>query len=594
MGIQKKMILAISSILLVSFIIMSVLINTSVVNNNDALVSSILTKQKENNQKTLSVLSTGFTKITTDLTEAEKSSQAILSDLYLNFYGTLSKAISNQLFPLIASFDFETGNEVIETLLKSTPEISWIKYVISETPTEDDIYEFGTKVSGEGLKVFSHEVKDEFAYLNIDIQVQLSGMQAFVKIAQIFEDINHDNKSLLESVNDIGKKAVVSSNQYALSVADKSKKDLSLRTWILLGSILLLISVALFFITRSITRPILLAVSHATKIAGGDFSSKLENKNTDEIGELANALNIVVDNLSTMVSEVKNSISNLTSSASELTGISNLMVNTTDATVDKSNTVSVAADQMSSNMDSVAAAMEEASTNIDNIADSATQMSTRILELSQDTDKAMENTGLAVEKSEQSSVQVKALGKAADEIGLVMETISDISEKTNLLALNATIEAARAGEAGKGFAVVATEIKELANQTASATMDISQRLEAIQDSTSTTADGIEEISNVIRQTNSVVGSISQAMTAQHQVTSAITENVSQASSGLKEINTNVYQASEGSRQVASEIVAVNHAAVEIKDSSRKVEDSANGLNDLAIQLAEKMADFKTQ
>ncbi len=154
MGIQKKMILAISSILLVSFIIMSILINKGVVRNNDALVSSILAKQQENNQKILSVLGNGFVTIQDDLTKAEKNSQAVLSELYLTFYGTLSKAITNQVFPLVASFDFDAANEVIEKLLQSAPEIVWIKYVVSETPTGDDIYEFGTKASGEGLKLY--------------------------------------------------------------------------------------------------------------------------------------------------------------------------------------------------------------------------------------------------------------------------------------------------------------------------------------------------------------------------------------------------------------------------------------------------------
>ena len=72
------------------------------------------------------------------------------------------------------------------------------------------------------------------------------------------------------------------------------------------------------------------------------------------------------------------------------------------------------------------------------------------------------------------------LGTAAQEIGKVTETITNISSQTNLLALNATIEAARAGTAGKGFAVVANEIKELAQQTASATEDIKSKILGVQ------------------------------------------------------------------------------------------------------------------
>nr|WP_320011745.1 methyl-accepting chemotaxis protein [uncultured Desulfobulbus sp.] len=73
------------------------------------------------------------------------------------------------------------------------------------------------------------------------------------------------------------------------------------------------------------------------------------------------------------------------------------------------------------------------------------------------------------------SSQVNELGLAAQEIGKVVEAITEISEQVNLLALNATIEAARAGDAGKGFAVVANKIKELARQTAEATGEIKRR-----------------------------------------------------------------------------------------------------------------------
>jgi len=87
-----------------------------------------------------------------------------------------------------------------------------------------------------------------------------------------------------------------------------------------------------------------------------------------------------------------------------------------------------------------------------------------------------ENTSKAVRQSQSATGRVDELGVAATEISKVTEVITEISEQTNLLALNATIEAARAGEAGKGFAVVANEIKELAKQTAEATLDIRPKM----------------------------------------------------------------------------------------------------------------------
>ena len=113
--------------------------------------------------------------------------------------------------------------------------------------------------------------------------------------------------------------------------------------------------------------------------------------------------------------------------------------------------------------------------------------------------------------------------------------------------------------------VVASEIKELANQTATATTDIEKKLKGIQDSTGRTVSGIEEIADLITGINEVVASVSDTMTQQAGAVQEITENVNQASLGIKEINQNVSQTSEASGQVASEISTVNESAGEMSN-----------------------------
>ena len=139
---------------------------------------------------------------------------------------------------------------------------------------------------------------------------------------------------------------------------------------------------------------------------------------------------------------------------------------------------------------------------------------------------------------------MQKLGQAAQEIGQVTETITNISAQTNLLALNATIEAARAGTAGKGFAVVANEIKELARQTAEATEDIKARIAGIQDSTGTAISDIGQITTVIKDVGGIVASIAAAIEEQATVTKDVAGNIAQASTGVRDANQHVNQTAE--------------------------------------------------
>lgn len=347
-----------------------------------------------------------------------------------------------------------------------------------------------------------------------------------------------------------------------------------------------------FYLTLSITRPLLKGVELSKSMAEGDMTKTMDVDQKDEIGTLALSLNEMAGNLRTMISEIGNGVNSVDDSSSQLAAISDQMASGAGNTATKSSQVASAAEEMSVTQNTVAAAMEQASVNITMVAAATEEMTATITEIAQNSTRAKVITTEAVEQSKQASEKVDELGRAADEINKVTEAITEISEQTNLLALNATIEAARAGEAGKGFAVVANEIKDLAKQTAQATLEIKTKIQGIQQATGITVKEINSIAKVIADVDLIVATIATAVEEQTATTNEIAENVGQASSGITEVNENIAQASTVAEEIAADIADVSNSANEMNGASSQVKESAGDLSSIAGSLQQMVAKFK--
>lgn len=347
-----------------------------------------------------------------------------------------------------------------------------------------------------------------------------------------------------------------------------------------------------FYVSKLITRPLIKGVKFAESIADGDLKQNITVDQSDEIGLLSTSLNKMSETLRQMIGKIDNSVKTLDESSNNLDESSETLFSESRDTTELSHSVAAAAEEMSSNMNSVAAAVEETSVNINSVSAAAEEMSATITEIAKNSEKSKEITTKAVEQTNNASKKVKTLGIAAKEIGLVTNTINDISDQVNLLSLNATIEAARAGEAGKGFAVVANEIKDLAHQTANATEEISNKIENMQQSTDETINEIKEITRVISEVNEIVTSIAVAVHEQSDVTNEIAENVSQASLGVAEATENVAQSSSVAAEVARDISSVSSSATQISERSESIRKIATELNNQSNLLNEMMRQFK--
>lgn len=320
-----------------------------------------------------------------------------------------------------------------------------------------------------------------------------------------------------------------------------------------------------------IKNPIERLLNIVTNIAKGNLNIKaIEITTDDEIGKLSKEVNIMLENLRSIISSSKVSSESL----STLSG-------------DISNNIeqaSMAIQQISSTVQGVADGAQETANNVTSASNAVETMSKKIEELSQNASKVEKTAQDAMKLTEEGQRVIDELNKGfskttdatnsvvtvmseleqtAGEIGRIVETIMSISSQTNLLALNAAIEAARAGEAGRGFAVVADEVRKLAEESNQSAQRISQFIEEIRN----------RITLAARSTDEAVKTIS----TQVEIGTSVTETfnkISQANTGIssmiQEINSGIISLVNDGKKISDAIQSVAAIAQENAASSEEV------------------------
>ena len=377
------------------------------------------------------------------------------------------------------------------------------------------------------------------------------GSPEFKAAAQV---VLEGNMELLKIMN-----AATLAKQDALDGKQRSLKAMQMGA--IAFSVLAAVGV-LLMVQRQVLRPLDQTVEHIRDLAegSGDLSKVLDETRKDELGVLAQSLNLFTGKINDLVRAVTDSANQISSASSEISHAVDQVSVESGSQVSATEQVSAAVEEAIANVQSILANSDRATNEIESTGEVVGQLSESALQSIQDLSSISDSV-------ESTSKVIDALGKSGEHIGGLISVINDIADQTNLLALNAAIEAARAGEHGRGFAVVADEVRKLADRTTKATAEITDAIVSIQTGTD------QSIAQMTESTQRVASSVERARGAQTAAeramgsVSEVTNQMSGIAMANKEQTLAVDQIGQLIGQVAQ---ATRNSATQTADASTAV------------------------
>ena len=248
-----------------------------------------------------------------------------------------------------------------------------------------------------------------------------------------------------------------------------------------------------WYITRGIVRSTEVLIGRVNQMAqgAGDLTAQVTIEAKDELGLLAGAINSLIGKIRGLVARIRESSLQLLSTASEIAATARQQEGTSQALSTSTTEVAAAVREISATSKELSGTMEEVYENANQAATLATAGRTQLGSM----EAAMQQL---VQSTASISVKLATIREKADNINLVVTTITKVADQTNLLSINAAIEAEKAGEYGRGFLVVAREIRRLADQTAVATLDIENMVRHMQEAVSAGVMQMDKFSEEVR------------------------------------------------------------------------------------------------
>ena len=383
---------------------------------------------------------------------------------------------------------------------------------------------------------------------------------------------------------------VIGTGVYIDDVHAAFVRDVSDRA-IILMIVLAIASVLAWRVAGSVTGPLLALAEATDRIGRADFATEVPALDRrDELGTLARSIAVLRDEAKAadaLRTEKEKELAAREEAArlqvhlveefdAKVVDVMNRLIAATASLESNAGGLSAIAERTGTQSAAAAEAGGQADVNVQLVAAAAEELAASSLEIaSQMSHASTVARGAKDEVAAAERIMVE-LSDSAGKISDVVALINSIASQTNLLALNATIEAARAGESGKGFAVVAGEVKQLANQTARATDEISAQIATVQDRTMWAAASIEKVADTIRRLDDTAASIAAAAGQQGDATKEISGNIHSVNERTMEVTRNVTGVSDGARETSDRAQTLFGAARDLLNEAESMRAIIDG------------------
>lgn len=371
--------------------------------------------------------------------------------------------------------------------------------------------------------------------------------------------------------------------------------------------LILLISFGVVFTVNRTMRPLSLMMEEMRLLADGDFRNRPSRITvSNELGQLAGAVRSMRQEVRGVLDRANCSSESLSASAQQLSSTTEQSAQASNQVADSIVKVAQGTAEQLDAVNSTSGAIETLNETIQSIAGQADQAASHgreAAEVAREGGKTLEQAIGQIKRIEQSTNEstgvVTALGERSAEIGQIVDTISSISEQTNLLALNAAIEAARAGEHGRGFAVVADEVRKLAESSQAAAQQIAELIQQTRKDTENAVAGMQAGSEEVRVGTQNIISMGDSFRRIIEIVEAVSDQVQQISAAIsgmaangEEIVSHIRTIGTASRAAAEEAETVSAATEEQSASVQEISNASESLAKMAHELRQEITKFK--